>query len=219
MLKRLLVALAATVILAAVSSPADARHHSGRSHHIRQVSGVAPVQQFCEARYCGEPGSIQFQPSGGALRHTAHRQPRVKTVREARTYRAHPETKPAARLPATAATSNEVREVDHPAGCPPVAFCGCGTSLYLLGKAVREGGLAIAREWLGFPRAAVSAGMAVVTGGGRHVYAIIRDLGGGRVLAYDPNAGRHRTLIHVREIGRRDVVVDPHGSNRYATAS
>lgn len=103
--------------------------------------------------------------------------------------------------------------VAHPPGCPSRSFCGCGTSLYLLGKAVRQGGLAIARNWLAFPRVACAPRMAAARPG--HVFAIIECLGGNKVLAYDPNSGRRQTRIHVRDL-RRYAIVNPHGGSRYA---
>ncbi len=33
-----------------------------------------------------------------------------------------------------------------------------------------------------------------------HVFAIIENKGNGRVLAYDPNSGHHKTRIHVRSL-------------------
>src|ERR1044072_9241450 len=61
--------------------------------------------------------------------------------------------------------------VAPPAGCPARAFCGCGVSLYVFGKAVARGGLAIAANWLRFPRAAPAAGMVAARRG--HVMAIV----------------------------------------------
>lgn len=113
-----------------------------------------------------------------------------------------------------APSEHTTRIVEHPAGCPARAFCGCGTSLYLLGKAVREGGLAIARNWLAFPRTACAPNMAAARSG--HVFAIIECLSGNRALAYDPNAGRHQTHIHVRSLAGY-TVVNPYGA-QYAQA-
>jgi hypothetical protein len=48
-----------------------------------------------------------------------------------------------------------------------------------------------------------------------HVFAIEEVLGDGRVLAYDPNSGGHRTRIHVVSL-RGFHVVNPHGG-RYAS--
>jgi hypothetical protein len=115
------------------------------------------------------------------------------------------------KAPANQASRQTAQIVAHPAGCPVRAFCGCGTSLYLLGKAVREGGLAIAAKWLDFPRAACAPRMAAARRG--HVFAIIECLGGNRALVYDPNSGGHKTRIHVRDL-RRYAIVNPHG--RYA---
>lgn len=106
-----------------------------------------------------------------------------------------------------ASTMREAKLLPHPQGCPHRAFCGCGTSLYLLGKRVAEGGLAIARNWLDFPRASCAPGMAAARRG--HVFAIIECLGHGEVMAYDPNAGGHRTMIHRRSLAGF-TIVNPH---------
>lgn len=109
---------------------------------------------------------------------------------------------------------NAATIVAHPAGCPSRAFCGCGTALYLLGKRVVAGGLAIAANWLQFPRAEPGPGMAAARKG--HVFAIIKNLGGGKVLAYDPNSGGRKTRIHVRSL-RGYTVVNPHGAKQEVT--
>jgi hypothetical protein len=101
--------------------------------------------------------------------------------------------------------------VAHPAGCPHVAFCGCGVARYIFGRidgAMRP--LWLARNWLRFPRAAPAPGMVAVHRGGHHVLAIVDYLGDGRALAYDPNSGGHLTRRHVVSL-RGYVVVDPHG--------
>lgn len=105
--------------------------------------------------------------------------------------------------------------VAHPAGCPHRAFCGCGVSLHVFGKAVRAGGLAIAAEWLRFPRAHPAPGMVAARRG--HVFAILDVRPGGMVLAYDPNSGRHQTRIHLRSLAGY-TVVNPRGGSRYAEA-
>lgn len=105
-------------------------------------------------------------------------------------------------------TGNAPTIMPHPPGCPQRAFCGCGVSLFVFGKAVAQGGLAIAAEWLRFPRAEPGPGMVAARRG--HVFAILKNLGRGKVLAYDPNSGRHQTRIHVRSL-RGFAVVDPHG--------
>lgn len=107
----------------------------------------------------------------------------------------------------------ERKVVAHPAGCPHRAFCGCGTSKYLLGRVVTEGGLAIAANWLDFPRAICAPNMAAARHG--HVFAIIKCLVGNKALAYDPNGGRHKTFIHVRSLAGY-TIVNPHKGDRYA---
>jgi hypothetical protein len=94
--------------------------------------------------------------------------------------------------------------VAHPVGCPSRSFCGCGVSLYLFGKAVREGGLAIAANWLKFPRAEPGPGRVAARRG--HVFVILENRGKGKVLAYDPNSGGHRTRIHERRLAGYTVV-------------
>lgn len=111
------------------------------------------------------------------------------------------------------ASVGERKVVEHPAGCPHRAFCGCGTAKYLLGKTPTEGGLAIAANWLNFPKAQCAPNMAAARHG--HVFAIIKCLPGNKVLAYDPNGGKHKTYIHVRSLASY-TVVNPRSS--YASA-
>lgn len=101
----------------------------------------------------------------------------------------------------------------HPNGCPARAFCGCGASIEVFGRSIRE--LWLAANWFRFPATAPAAGMVAVR---RHHVFVIREVrGNGMVLAYDANSGRHQTRLHVRSLaGYR--VVNPHGS-RYASAS
>lgn len=96
--------------------------------------------------------------------------------------------------------------VAHPAGCPRRLFCGCGVAVKLLGAPIRS--LWLAANWLRFPRAAPGPGMAAARRG--HVFAILQNLGGGRVLAYDPNSGRGLTRVHVRSLAGYQVV-NPRG--------
>lgn len=101
-------------------------------------------------------------------------------------------------------TEGSAQIVEHPIGCPRTSFCGCGVSLHVFGYSIRE--LWLARNWLEFPPAAPGPGKVAARRG--HVFAILKDLGGGNVLAYDPNSGGHKTRIWVRNLsGYR--VVDP----------
>lgn len=102
----------------------------------------------------------------------------------------------------------------HPVGCPARAFCGCGASIEVFGKNIRE--LWLAAAWFKFPAASPAPGMVAVR---RHHVFVIRELrGSGIVLAYDANSGGRRTRLHLRSLaGYR--VVNPHGGrSRYATA-
>jgi len=81
----------------------------------------------------------------------------------------------------------------HPAGCPRVAFCGCGAAVEVFGHSVRA--LWLAAAWLKFPPAAPAPGMAAVRA--HHVMIIREYLGDGRALVYDANSGGHRTRLHV----------------------
>lgn len=108
----------------------------------------------------------------------------------------------------TDASGNGAQIVSHPEGCPRRAFCGCGVSVKVFGKPVRD--LFLAANWLRkFPRAAPGAGMVAARPG--HVFYIISYNGDGTALAYDPNSGGRKTRIHVRSLaGYR--VVNPHGA-------
>ncbi len=103
---------------------------------------------------------------------------------------------------------DDARIVSHPAGCPRRAFCGCGVSVKVFGRPIRD--LFLAANWLRkFPRTSPSAGMVAARQG--HVMYIISYNGDGTALVYDPNSGQHKTRIHTRSLaGYR--VVDPRGS-------
>lgn len=81
----------------------------------------------------------------------------------------------------------------HPAGCPRVAFCGCGASLAVFGRSIRS--LWLAANWFRFPPSTPAPGMVAVRR--HHVFVIEQVLGGGQVLAYDANSGGHLTRRHV----------------------
>lgn len=111
-------------------------------------------------------------------------------------------------VPANYATASE--EVAHPVGCPSRAFCGCGASIEVFGRSIRE--LWLAANWFRFPRAQPAPGMVAVRS--HHVFVIREVRGPGLVLAYDANSGGHRTRIHLRSLAGY-TVVNPRGS-RYA---
>ncbi len=107
--------------------------------------------------------------------------------------------------------SVETQIVSHPAGCPSRAFCGCGASVEVFGRSIRE--LWLASNWFRFPPAAPAPGMIAVRR--HHVFVIRQVLGGGKVLAYDANSGRRQTRIHVRSLAGYSVR-NPHAGQRYA---
>ena len=92
--------------------------------------------------------------------------------------------------------------VSHPAGCPSRLFCGCGVSVRVFGRPVRN--LYLAANWLRFPSAAPSAGMVAARNG--HVMYIEQYLGEGKAVVYDPNSGGGQTRVHVRSLSGYKVV-------------
>ena len=96
--------------------------------------------------------------------------------------------------------------VEHPAGCPWRAFCGCGAAVRIFGAPVRS--LWLAANWFRFPRAAPAPGMAAVRR--HHVFVLEQWLGGYTWLAYDANSGRHMTRVHARSIAGY-AIVNPRG--------
>jgi len=97
----------------------------------------------------------------------------------------------------------EAQILPHPAGCPRVAFCGCGAAVEVFGRSIRS--LWLAANWLRFPPAAPAPGMVAVRRGGGHVFVIEQVLGDGQVLAYDANSGHHQTRRHVRSLAGYSV--------------
>lgn len=95
--------------------------------------------------------------------------------------------------------------ISHPAGCPRIAFCGCGVADRVFGRPVRD--LWLAANWLRFPRTSAAPGMVAVFG--RHHVAYIEQVyGDGTATLYDPNSGGHLTRRHRMSIVRA-TIVDP----------
>jgi hypothetical protein len=91
-----------------------------------------------------------------------------------------------------ALSSEAIRTLPHPAGCPATNFCGCGASVQVFGHSVRE--LWVAANWFRFAPASPAPGMAAVRA--HHVMVIMEMRGGNRAVVYDPNSGNHETHIH-----------------------
>ena len=103
--------------------------------------------------------------------------------------------------------------LSHPSGCPWHAFCGCGVSLKVFGRSIRD--LWLASNWLRFPRAAPGPGMVAVW---PHHVAYIESMSGGKPLLYDPNSGGHLTRMHHAPLTGA-VIVNPNGGNNVQVAS
>ena len=101
----------------------------------------------------------------------------------------------------------------HPAGCPRIAFCGCGAAVEIFGRPIRE--LWLVAKWWIFPLATPAPGMVAIRHDGHHIFVIREVHGDGTVLAYDANSGGHRTRIHTVSL-RGYSVRNPHGS-RYSS--
>jgi hypothetical protein len=106
------------------------------------------------------------------------------------------------------ATAGEV--VSHPEGCPRSLFCGCGVSVRVFGRSVRD--LWLVQNWYRFPRAQPAAGNVAILGS-RHVAYIVEAYGDGTATLYDPNSGGGLTRVH-RVSLRGWAVVDPHATVR-----
>jgi hypothetical protein len=105
-------------------------------------------------------------------------------------------------IPAPAARYADARIVEHPAGCPSRAFCGCGAAVRLLGAPIRA--LWLAANWFKFPRTTPAPDTAGVRR--HHVIALIEHRHGNVWLVYDANSGGHATRIHEVDISRYTIV-------------
>lgn len=122
------------------------------------------------------------------------------TRKRGRTYDAPSYTRKT-RLARSIGRQHGERFVEHPAGCPSRAFCGCGVAMKVFGKPIRE--LWLASNWFKFPHASPAPGMVAVRN--HHVFYIEAVLGKGMVMAYDPNSGGHRTRVHPRSLAGYSV--------------
>ena len=110
------------------------------------------------------------------------------------------------------ATSAVAEIQPHPAGCPKRAFCGCGASVKVFGKPVRD--LWLARAWYRFPRSQPAPGTVAVRR--HHVFVLQHHVAGDVWMVYDANSGKRQTRLHHRSIDGW-TIVNPHGS-RLASA-
>lgn len=103
----------------------------------------------------------------------------------------------------------------HPFGCPRRAFCGCGASVEIFGRPVRD--LFLARNWFRFPRAAPGHNMAAVRRG--HVFILKSHVQGDVWQVVDHNSGGRRSRVHHRSIRGLAIVNPMGGRNSYASAA
>ena len=101
--------------------------------------------------------------------------------------------------------------VSHPSGCPHIAFCGCGVSVKVFGRPIRE--LYLAANWFKFPHASPGPGMVAVRN--HHVMYIESMDANGNAVVYDPNSGNHQTRVHTRSLSGYSIR-NPNGA-RYAS--
>lgn len=181
--------LCAVALLTLVPGAAHARHSQ---------ASPAGVTQFCGDRYCGS-GVQEPRHSPEAHHGKTHRRSAERRLSRSKPVRAAASSE---RAPAHAArVAVEDRVVEHPPGCPARSFCGCGVSLRIFGKSIRE--LWLAANWFRFPPAKAGPGMVAVRR--HHVMAIIEAHGDGTATVYDPNSGRHLTRIHRRSLAGYSV--------------
>lgn len=113
-----------------------------------------------------------------------------------------------------ATTESRAQILPHPKGCPTRAFCGCGASVHLFGRPVRD--LYLARNWLRFPRTAPAHNMAAVRRG--HVFVLKQQIKNDVWLVFDANSGGRQTRLHPRSI-RGYTIVNPMAAREaYASA-
>ena len=172
---KLLVATAA-VTLATLSSPVSAKGRTDICH-----------------RHCWNHHSYRYH-----VRHVRHAK-RHKVRRHKKHYM--PVRDYGSVVVRRAITGERVTLLPHPPGCPRTAFCGCGTALHIFGRPIRD--LWLAANWFRFPPARPAPGMVAVRA--HHVFAILRVIRPGVVLAYDPNSGGHQTRIHPRSLAGYSV--------------
>lgn len=110
-------------------------------------------------------------------------------------------------------TSAHAEIISHPQGCPRRAFCGCGASVEVFGRPVRE--LFLARNWFRFPRTEAAPGTVAVRR--HHVFVLRQHIQGNVWLVADHNSGGRKSRLHARSIAGH-AIVQPSGT-KLANAS
>ena len=101
--------------------------------------------------------------------------------------------------------------LSHPAGCPRIAFCGCGAAVEVFGAAKRS--LWLAAAWFHFPHTSPAPGMVAVRP--HHVFVLRQHIEGSVWLVADFNSGQHKSRLQARSVAGY-TIVNPHAV-RYAS--
>ena len=203
-MRALLAALIVFVSALALSAPAEARgHHRGWTHiHLHRVAHARHHVRFSHHL------RVRHYAAQRDINEAQNWQPRAWSEGGEREV----PWSGYARDNQTIASGDRYGQVlPHPAGCPRIAFCGCGVAERVFGSPVRA--LWLAANWLSFPRTQAAPGMVAVFGH-HHVAYIEAIHGDGTATVYDPNSGRHLTRVHRRSIAGA-TIVDPHGGHRH----
>jgi hypothetical protein len=172
-----------SIVLTFLCTNAEARshrHHSQHKHH------------HVHHRHHAIQHKIQVQPNLFSWFQPAQYQP-TQTVKRVKTTHHYYSDAATQVLP-------------HPSGCPARAFCGCGVSLEVYGRPIKE--LFLAANWYKFPRTSPAPNTVGVAR--HHVFVLKQHISGSIWMVYDANAGRHLTLLHPRSISGY-TIVNPHG--------
>lgn len=205
----------AAAILLACSIPTEARQRHRAIIAHEQCNLPGPNSMPCEGVAPSPRGEkIAKQMGFGAAQkiYTPREQPRRHARKPVSMQQVTPNAAPNYAAKPIKTTALEPQIVAHPDGCPRRLFCGCGAAQRLkevwgiIVEKPRE--LWLAANWGRFPRARPAPGMIAYRRG--HVFVIEADLGGGKVYAYDANAGKGLTKLHVRSLAGF-TVVNPRG--------
>lgn len=185
--------LSITALLIFASAPAEARHY----RHAARVAAAAPACSNSDImRPCASIfAAPQQQDFRGKI---TDRRGRLVRYAPAPSFAA-----PVTRV-ASAVVDATTQILPHPAGCAARLFCGCGAAVRVFGHPVPS--LALAANWLKFPRAAPAPGMAAARPG--HVFVLEAHLSGDVWQVYDANSGGHATRLHARSL-RGYTIVNP----------
>lgn len=97
----------------------------------------------------------------------------------------------------------------HPQGCPKRAFCACGASVRIFGKAIRS--LWPVKAWHRFAADRPAPGNVAIERRRSHLFVLERQVDGTLWEVSDFNSGGHKSRRHLRDIAGLKIV-NPHSS-------